>query len=286
METRIPRPYLHLAAFFAAYIAGLIGFAYLCGCSGQAFTASGGVVHEMGDAATSSGGAVGTGGVSVGAGGAGGARATGGTHPASGGAPSTGGVATATGGAVASTGGVATTGDAGGSDGATGGSSGDARAMGDAGGDAGDVGRTCVTDLSGVGTGDFRISFTLTTTESGLTIALLSQRTGCDQSSTFWDVSLSPTAGIVAATDDGVAAHYTFVEAGSAMNDGRPHKIDVIRRDGKLWYEHDGAIDSVQTSDSYAFGTFPPLVLGSSACVGTTPAAGYATISDVCITEP
>jgi len=219
--------------------------------------------------------------------GTGGARATGGRvgmldadAGAGGAAPATGGV-TGTGGAVA-TGGVTGTGGTLATGGAIGAGAGGVTSAG--GGDGG-VPVKCLTDLSGVGTGDFLISFILTTTESGLTIGLLNQRTGCDQSSTFWDVRLSPTAGIVAVTGDGIAAHYTFIQAGTPLNDGKPHKVDVIRRGGKLWYAHDGVIDSVQTSDPYSFGTFPPLVLGSSACTGTTSAAGHAAISEVCITE-
>src|SRR6185436_17288283 len=135
-----------------------------------------------------------------------------------------------------------------------------------------------------VGSGDFSVHFTLTTTETVLSLGLLNQRTGCDDTSTFWDVRLGPTGGVTAMTTDGT--HLIAVEAGNSLNDGKPHSVDVIRRGGVLWYASDGRIGSSQTPDPYAFGTFPPLVVGSSACAGMDPIAGHATISDVCLTEP
>ena len=140
----------------------------------------------------------------------------------------------------------------------------------------------CLTDLSGVGTGDFSIHFTLTTTEHILTLGLLSQRTGCNETSAYWDVSLSPTGGIVAVTNDG--AHRVFVVAGNSLNDGKPHEVDVVRRDGQFWYASDGTINSTPTPDPYSFGAFPLLIIGSSTCAQETPALGHATISNVCLT--
>ncbi len=144
----------------------------------------------------------------------------------------------------------------------------------------------CLNDLSDVGTGDFTIRFTLTTNETGMTLALLNQRLGCDQMSTFWDVTLSPTGDIVVATDDGIAADYVSVQAGTAVNDGKAHQIAVIRRTGKLWITADGAVVSAMTADPYLFATLSSLANGTSACMGVTPAAAYAVIANVCLTEP
>lgn len=143
-------------------------------------------------------------------------------------------------------------------------------------------GAPCLTDLSGVGTGDFSIHFTLTTTEHILTLGLLSQRTGCDEASTYWDITLGPTGGITAVMNDGT--HRISVEAGNSLNDGKPHTVDVVRRDGQFWYTSDGTINSAPTPDPYSFRTFPPLVIGSSACAWATPVTDHATISDVCLT--
>ncbi|HTQ48280.1 MAG TPA: hypothetical protein VMI75_36240 [Polyangiaceae bacterium] len=144
----------------------------------------------------------------------------------------------------------------------------------------------CMTDLSDVGTGDFTIRFTLTTNETGMTLALLNQRLGCDQMSTFWDISLSPTGNVVVATDDSIAADYVTVQAGSALNDGKAHQVAVIRRAGKLWITADGAVISPMTPDAYLFATFSSLAIGTSACMSESPAAAYAVIANVCLAEP
>jgi hypothetical protein len=190
------------------------------------------------------------------------------------------------GGASVASGGAPTVGDDGGSGGSSG-SAGGREAEGSGGeadaGSASDSGRSCITDLSGVGTGDFQISFTLTTTENMRTLALLSQRTGCDDTSAFWDIVVGPTGGITATTYDGT--HRAAVEAGNSLNDGKPHRVDVIRREGMFWYASDGVMNSAPTPDPYSFGKLPLLLIGSSACSWASSAVGHATISDLCITE-
>lgn len=144
----------------------------------------------------------------------------------------------------------------------------------------------CLTDLSGVGTRDFHIAFSLMTTASGSTYALLSQRASCDTSSgVSWDVTLQPLGGVELATEDGTAASYAFVEAGDSVNDGKSHRIVVARTNGALWYSDDGVIRSSMTPDAASFGTFgAALAIGSSACSSEAPLAGA--VSDVCITVP
>jgi hypothetical protein len=147
-------------------------------------------------------------------------------------------------------------------------------------------GPVCMTDLSDVGAGDFSIHFSLATNETGMTLALLNQRLGCDQMSLFWDVTLSATGAVIAATDDGIAGHYVTVQAGTSLNDGKKHAVDVIRQGGKLWIASDGTVISPMTPDAYTFTTFSSLAIGTSACMGVTPAAAYAVIGNVCLTEP
>jgi hypothetical protein len=149
---------------------------------------------------------------------------------------------------------------------------------------AAEAGSTCVTDLSGVGTGDFRVSFTLTTTETGLTVGLVNQRAGCDQTSVWWDATLTPSGGIELATDDGSSTSYVFVESGNAVNDGAPHKIVVARTNGAIWYSRDGVLGSSMTPDPYAFGNFPALRIGSDPCPNTVGLAGNGSLTDLCIT--
>jgi hypothetical protein len=161
-------------------------------------------------------------------------------------------------------------------------------AMGDGGNIADGTGDApvCLADLSDIGTGDFTIRFTLTTNETGMNLALLNQRLGCDQMSTFWDVTLSPTGDIVVAMDDGIAADYVSVQAGTALNDGKAHQVAIIRRTGKLWITADGTVVSPMTADPHTFTTLSSLAIGTSACMNETPAAAYAVIADVCLTEP
>jgi len=135
---------------------------------------------------------------------------------------------------------------------------------------------SCVTDLSDVGTGDFLIAFTLTTTALGLTIPIVSQRAGCG--SPFWDVSLRPNGIVVAATDS------SFVEASSPVNDGTPHHIIITRASGQLSYSDNGTTQP-PIADTVALGSLPPLVIGTSDCAGATPLAGHGTLTDLCITR-
>jgi len=145
----------------------------------------------------------------------------------------------------------------------------------------------CLTDLSGVGTRDFRIAFRLTTTASGGTYALLSQRTGCDMSSAWWDVTLQPLGGVELATDDGTAASYVFVEAGDSVNDGKAHQVVVARENGSLVYYDDGVLRSSAILDASNFGDFAgALSIGRSSCSAEAPLAGHGAISNVCITSP
>ena len=167
----------------------------------------------------------------------------------------------------------------------------DARDAGDGGqladttSDAGpeaEAGPTCVTDLSGVGTGDFSIAFTLTTTGGmGQIIPLVNQRAGCDQTSVWWQAVISSGGGILFGTCDGTGACEGVT--GNAVNDGLPHRIVLDRVSGVIACSSDGVIGST-APDTYSFGAFgAPLRIGTDAC-GDTPLAGHGTVTDLCIT--
>lgn len=143
-----------------------------------------------------------------------------------------------------------------------------------------------MTDLSGVGTGDFRIAFTLTTTAHA-DVALLSQRVGCDQSSMLWGVSLNYNGQIAAATDDGLMTHWAATTEANSVADGAPHAIVFARTSGKIWISRDGVVDSIPVDDPYSLGALAPLRIGTDDCSNFWSAqrAG-AVISDVCISEP
>lgn len=138
-----------------------------------------------------------------------------------------------------------------------------------------EAGPPCTMDLSNVGTGDFHISFAITTEATGLTLALVNQQTVCDQSS--WAITLNSEGGIVATTGD------VSVEAGDSVNDGTPHQVVVERVNGNLSYLDNGTLRSSIVSDSFAFAVLPPLVVGTSTCPGTAPLAGLGTVTDLCV---
>lgn len=148
--------------------------------------------------------------------------------------------------------------------------------------------KSCVTDLSNVGTADFHISFTLTTDAGAVDMALLNQRTGCDQTSTWWDVSYIPststTGALAAATDDGT--HYVIAEqaAGPVPDDGKPHQIVVARTNGQFGFSIDGVVAAGPISDPYSFGPMSPLKVGTDDCAGFGPTIG--SITNMCITSP
>ena len=265
----------------------------LCSCSGPPFS-----IRDLGfadgdaqapptgaDGAQETGGRGGSGGAGARATiSTGGSRASGGA--ASGGASATGGAPPGTGGREVSTGGVSAMGGTT----ATGGTTttgGTTATGGAAGSDSGvaDAGRKCVTDLSGVGTGDFRISFTLTTTTKA-DVALLSQRVGCDQSSMLWGVSLNYNGQVAAATADGLPGHWTATTEANSVADGKPHAIMFERTSGKIWISRDGVVDSIPVDDPYSLGALATLRIGTDDCANFWSAqkAG-ALISDVCISR-
>ena len=147
---------------------------------------------------------------------------------------------------------------------------------------------SCAADLSNVGAADFHISFTLTTDAGAVDMALLNQRTGCDETSTWWDVSYIPSTSTMgalqAATDDGT--HYIIAEqaAGAAVDDGKPHRIVVARTSGQLGFSIDGVAAAGPVPDPYSFGPMPPPQIGTAECPGFGPTIG--SITNLCITTP
>jgi len=149
---------------------------------------------------------------------------------------------------------------------------------------------TCLSDLSGVGVGDFHIGFTLQTTAGSIDMALLNQRTGCNETSTWWDVSYIPSTAtqgaLQVATCDGTTSSYVVLEQGTGAHpdDGQPHRIVVSRVAGQIRYTLDGALVAGPIPDAYDFGAFAPLRVATDDCPGFGATVG--TVTDVCITVP
>jgi hypothetical protein len=140
--------------------------------------------------------------------------------------------------------------------------------------------RVCTGDLSNLGTGDFHVSLTVTTTEGGLA-GLANQRHECDPS-VFWDIRLDQ--GFLDVEVDDVAHYTQLFTTRAVVNDGQPHDILAARVAGTLSVYVDGVL--VGSGASLAsLGPLDPLVSGTDVCVtsadGTVAFVGQ--IANLCV---
>jgi hypothetical protein len=158
----------------------------------------------------------------------------------------------------------------------------------------------CGDDLSNIGTGNFSISFTLTTTMTGES-AILNQRSTC-KGGNMWDVRAyfpsgpvsdlpdsgeptfgTNTYGIGIETDDTV--NYATLVFPSVLNDGDPHLVNITRISGTLYISVDGA-PSVATTSLSSFAQLTPLAQGTDPCVGVDGTQSFVgTLANVCVTS-
>src|SRR5260370_37267732 len=145
----------------------------------------------------------------------------------------------------------------------------------------------CRGDLSNIGTADFHISFSVTTTQSGVA-ALVNQRATCTLSD-FWDVRLSSNGALDVETVDATqGVNGTGLKrVGPRINDGVPHKVMLQRMSGTLTVYVDG-IPSASALSRTSFGQLAPVRIGSDVCTvaidGTSPLIG--SVSDLCVASP
>ncbi len=137
----------------------------------------------------------------------------------------------------------------------------------------------CDNDLSNIGAGDFRIQFTVTTSQTTW-VALVSQRATCTNGM-FWDIRIV-NHQIFAETDDG-NGNYTGLYSNKVVNDGLPHFVVVKRTSGVLSIDIDCQVDSSAASAA-VIGALPAFA-ESTPCVsdGTEPLVG--TLTDLCVTH-
>jgi len=152
-------------------------------------------------------------------------------------------------------------------------------------GDAPREGPPCADDLSNVGTRDFRISFSLTTSQGSLS-ALVNQRSNCGHGM-FWDIRLSSGA-LEIETDDG-QNYMQFTTSGRAVNNGQPHAVLVRRTSGLVTVQIDGAAVGSGVSQA-SFARLPPVVSGMDPCqVGPlkdNTVAFKGTLTNLCVSAP
>lgn len=165
----------------------------------------------------------------------------------------------------------------------SGGEAGSGGAVGEAGaggeGPSCEVATTCTNDLSMLGTGDFSIAFTITTTATAGS-GVLSQRAICMRSR-FWDVRMRPNGNLSVELDD--TTNYLNLVVPSAVNDGLAHEVRVCRKNGHIYAFADGTLleDEPNVTE---FQTLPPLATGTTTCTaldGTIALVG--SVNGVCI---
>ncbi len=274
-----------------ASLAALLAFTPLlvlhCGESSEGGDdAKGGHTHagEGGEGAGGSSGTAGTAGTGA-RGGTGGSPATGGTAGRGG----------ESGDAGAPPGGQGNGGDAGASQGG-GGLGGEGGLAGGEGGIAGGGGEggniacedpagngACTGDLSMVGTGEFEVKFTITTSTTASVAAIAQQRGICDHSY-FWDARL--VNGMLHFEVDDNNAHYIGCASPVALNDGLPHRVVVRRLADTLSIVVDcgGEMNCPSTTDLST--TLAPLGnQTNNPCIGSIDGtvALDGTVSDVCV---
>lgn len=147
---------------------------------------------------------------------------------------------------------------------------------------AAETGPTCVTDLSNIGAGDFRIDLDVVTT-GATSQALASQRASCAPYA-GWALYTSPTGAVELETDDGQGADRVFTVGGTGVNDGSKHHVAAWRQAGTIYVRVDATPASVPAPDTNVLGTLPALTVGADACsIADGPLAG--TITNLCITR-
>jgi hypothetical protein len=121
--------------------------------------------------------------------------------------------------------------------------------------DATPDGSAFVGSLSHIGTADFHISFTFTTTQIADT-ALVNQRTYCTFG-LFWDIRVVKGALLIE-TCDGYFNYTAITTRGPLVNDKKPHRVIVQRVAQKIIAYIDGVASGTADSKS-AFDELPPV---------------------------
>ena len=108
------------------------------------------------------------------------------------------------------------------------------------------TGPGCVASLSGVGSKDWAIKFTIQTTAK-VQSTVLYQRATCDATEDFWDIEMNPDGTLTLYMNhvnkqpgDG----YVTIKMERPINDGQPHTVEILREGSKVSCYIDKEIDS------------------------------------------
>ena len=155
-------------------------------------------------------------------------------------------------------------------------------ASGTGGHDSGLEGSVCGSDLADIGTADFRIALTFTTTQNGIA-SLANQRAVCSKVGMLWDLRLE-SAGVAIETSDSV--NVTNLTGSGVVNDGKPHDVLVQRVAKVVTISVDGKPLGSSACDA-AFGALPAIKRGTDVCDGHSGQVPFVgTISNVCVESP
>ena len=155
----------------------------------------------------------------------------------------------------------------------------------DSGVDSAEAG-ACPQDLSNIGTADFHVSLSLTTsqTSSGY-VAVVNQRSQCNPS-VFWDIRLDD-GGFVFVEADDVTSYGAIQSPGPRVDDGRPHTVLFQRKSHVLSVFVDDAGGTPTTPSTASFGNLPPLAVGTDVCIPQDRTVALTgTVTDLCVASP
>ncbi len=144
-----------------------------------------------------------------------------------------------------------------------------------------------MSDLSNIGTGDFTVSFTLQTTQTDSSIALLSQRGSCSAAN-FWEIRIQNNVLVVETNDvsSGNANDVSYTGC-TTLNDGKAHAIVVQRVSSALSVYINGVYASPMVTSTANWAQLPALSNGTDACVGVDGTVTFDTskgsITNVCL---
>jgi hypothetical protein len=149
-----------------------------------------------------------------------------------------------------------------------------------------DAGPPCTGDLSGIGTADFQIAFTITVAGAPSAVeAVLNQRGVCGAGN-FWDVRLGTDGKLSIETDTStLGADYTTLVCTLPVGDGTAHDVVFARTAGTLTCRVDGAAAG-SASSTASFATLAALATATDVCIGAdgTVALG-GTVTKVCVSH-
>lgn len=145
-----------------------------------------------------------------------------------------------------------------------------------------DTGSSCENDLSNVALGDFRISFSVNTAQTGL-VAVLNQRIVCGTQN-FWDIRIL-NGHIYAEVDDGT--NFTTLTSTATVNNGQAHDVVVQRTALTLAITIDGQASGSMKAKA-SLNALPPLLTGTDPCQSPNPGsdetvAFSGTLKNVCV---